>query len=284
MGLERYEEGVLDGESRKQFVSDVESVMKKQVFGNESMGREAQWTFMWAPGNRRMAKYSMSGVTVGKIIRGLSTISKTVFAPHLDQESKNEDDANSIRQQNLILESKWDCICNNLIPMWDWIERKEEFSEKDILVLHKYTAIFINQWVELCGGLHMTNYIHVVGAGHLTYFAKTYGNLYRFSQQGWESLNKLIKHYYYNNTNHGGSYENGGKDENGSYTKGSISGQHCLPLMRFCQRFMMWKLGHGDTYFENMCNNNEAEMNNHDINIKQIVEGTETHEIQFGIV
>jgi threonyl-tRNA synthetase len=99
--------------------------------------------------------------------------------------------------------------------MWNCIKRKEDFTERGLVVLHKYTATFMHQWVDLCAGKHMTNYIHVQGAGHLTYAAKNYGNLYRFLQQGWESLNKLIKHYYYNNTNHRGSYGNGGKDENG---------------------------------------------------------------------
>jgi hypothetical protein len=146
---------------------------------------------------------------------------------------------------------KWKKFANNLIPMWTLIEQHQDYSENDILQLHKLTAKFMDQWVDLCHGQHMTNYIHVIGAGHLTYFARHYGNLYRFSQQGWESLNKLIKHYYYNNTNHGGSYGNGGKDDNGKYSKGTITGQHCLPLMRFCQRFMMWKLGHGDRYFQN---------------------------------
>jgi hypothetical protein len=145
-------------------------------------------------------KYGMSDVSAGKIIKGLAIIAKTAFSSHLDQESKNENDAKKIKQQNLILESKWNSLSRNLIAMWDWIERKEELTEKDILVLHKYTATFINQWMELCEGKHMSNYIHVLGAGHLSYFAKNYGNLYRFLQQGWESLNKLIKHYYYNNT------------------------------------------------------------------------------------
>jgi hypothetical protein len=58
----------------------------------------------------------------------------------------------------------------------------------------------MQQWEELYGDTHITNYIHIIGSGHLPYFAKKYGNLYRFSQQGWEALNQMIKHYYFNNT------------------------------------------------------------------------------------
>jgi hypothetical protein len=289
-GLERYEESQMDGTIRKQFVLDLVDVMNKHVFGNASMGREAQWTFKYAPGNRRMPKYSMSGVTATKIIKGLPTIINTVFSTALDQEPRNENDAKQIRQQNLELKMKWELLCSNLGPMWNFIEKKEDFNEKDIVVLHRYTATFMNQWVELCNGKHMTNYIHVLGAGHLTYAAKHYGNLYRFSQQGWESLNKLIKHYYYNNTNHGGLHGNGGKDENGSYTKGTLSGQHCYPLMRFCQRFMMWKLGYGDKYFVELTNSPQMELDlNNNSNNNYYVESSDTlnedsQEVQFGII
>jgi hypothetical protein len=108
----------------------------------------------------------------------------------------------------------------------------------------------MTQWVDLFGSQHTTNYIHIIGSGHLTYFAQKYKNLYQFSQQGWEALNQLLKHYYFNNTNHGGSPGNGGKNQEGKYTNGMIGGDHCCPLMRLCQRSLMWKLGLGDKYFK----------------------------------
>jgi hypothetical protein len=45
MGLERYEDGLLDADTRKQFVIDLQAAMNKHVFGNEAMGREIQWWF-----------------------------------------------------------------------------------------------------------------------------------------------------------------------------------------------------------------------------------------------
>jgi hypothetical protein len=84
----------------------------------------------------------------------------------------------------------------------------------------------------------------------LSYFAEKYGNFYRYSQQGWESMNQLLKHYYFNNTNHGGSNGNGGKDSDGAFSKATVIGEHCRPLMKLCQRTIMWKLGLGDSYFQ----------------------------------
>jgi hypothetical protein len=281
--LERYEESKFDGDKRKELVNDLENCMNTQVFGNPATGRVSQWSFSWDDGGRRMLKYGMSGVTAGKVMRSLHFISAVLYHPKLDQESHSEMESELIRDQNLKTHTKWVSFYKNLNPMWDCIERKEDFGNSDIATLHKYTCNFMEQWLDLTKGKHMTNYIHIVGAGHLTYFASQYGNLYRFSQQGWESLNKLIKHYYYNNTNHGGSYGNGGKDTHGNYTNGTLSGQHCYPLMRFCQRFMMWKLGFGDKYFEDVAKQEQIVEVLHTFELEE-ESTTNLPELQFGII
>lgn len=54
-------------------------------------------------------------------------------------------------------------------------------------------------------------------------------------------MNQKLKHFYFNNTNHGGC---------GGNSKGAmLRGDHVRPLMRMCQRFIMWRLGHGDAFF-----------------------------------
>jgi hypothetical protein len=39
----------------------------------------------------------------------------------------------------------------------------------------------------------MTNYIHMILSGHLAFYLIKWGNLRKYSQQGWESLNLLMK-------------------------------------------------------------------------------------------
>jgi hypothetical protein len=39
----------------------------------------------------------------------------------------------------------------------------------------------------------ITNYIHMLGSGHMKYYMTIHGNLYKYSQQGWESLNEKFK-------------------------------------------------------------------------------------------
>ena len=44
---------------------------------------------------------------------------------------------------------------------------------------------FIEAWLDLLpGDIGMTNYFHIVAAGHLSYYLKEWRNLYRYSQQG----------------------------------------------------------------------------------------------------
>ena len=99
----------------------------------------------------------------------------------------------------------------------------------------------MTQWVDLAGKDNVTNYIHMVGAMHMVYFLRKYGSLYKYSQQGWENLNKKIKHYYFHNTNHGGCVGVGEE---------ATKGDHVKPLILMLQRSHLWHLGIGDAYFQ----------------------------------
>ena len=50
----------------------------------------------------------------------------------------------------------------------------------------------------------------MVGCGHILQYMSEWGNLNRFSQQGWEALNALIKLFFFRRTNKGG--HNSGAD------------------------------------------------------------------------
>ena len=92
-------------------------------------------------------------------------------------------------------------------------------------------------------GQCITNYIHIMVA-HMAYWFEEHGNLYKFNQQGWEALNQLLHQFYFGNTNHGGSCGNKMNDNE------PVKGEHCRPLMRLCQRRIMWQLGYGQAFFE----------------------------------
>jgi hypothetical protein len=179
-----------------------------------------------------------------------------LYGEDMDQESINSGEVTTIRHQNERLKAKWNELASNQVLLWKLLEQHEDYSIIDLDKLHYCCNQLMTQWLDLLGTEHMTNYLHVIGSGHVTYFARKYKNLYRYSQQGWEAFNQLIKHFYFNNTNHGGSAGNGGKNAAGQYVNGTISGDHCRPLMRLCQRTIMWKLGLADAYFEGSQRNN----------------------------
>jgi hypothetical protein len=196
-------------------------------------------------------KVSLNGNQSQKVINKFRRIAEVVFHEDLDEETINQEGANITRTCNATLLKSWHGMADNMGNMWTLIEQHEDCMDQQLDQLHLCRGKFISQWIDIAGKVHVTNYIHILGSGHLTYFASKYKNLYKFSQQGWESLNQLIKHFYFNNTNHGGSAGNGGKNAVGQYVNGIISGDHCRPLMRLCQRSIMWKLDLGNAYFRN---------------------------------
>jgi hypothetical protein len=49
-------------------------------------------------------------------------------------------------------------------------------------------------------------YLHMLGSGCIKYFMKSHFNLYKYSQKGWESLNKKVKLSFFNHTQRGRNY------------------------------------------------------------------------------
>jgi hypothetical protein len=54
-------------------------------------------------------------------------------------------------------------------------------SDDDIEMFQNHADNFFESWIELYG---VTNYIHLLGSGHMQYFLQKYGFLYLYSQQG----------------------------------------------------------------------------------------------------
>jgi hypothetical protein len=233
-----------------------------------------------------MEKPSTTGAIAQKILCRIQDLSAVAFSEELDEDSR---DGDLTRQLNMQLLHKWNDLSDNLTHLWILIKKRTDFTPDDIDSMHVMCNKFMSQWLELLGKDHLTNYMHIVGSGHLTYFASKFGNLYRYSQQGWESLNQLLKHYYFNNTNHGGAAGNGGKSSVGLYNNGVISGNHCRPLMQLCQRSVTWKLGIGDAYFKDIlqCANKEDHLDDEGLNqTQQTVAQTEhyVNEITYGVL
>jgi len=94
------------------------------------------------------------------------------------------------------------------------------------------------KWIEVFGNEGITNYIHMLGSGHILYFIKKYGCLYLYSQQGWEALNNTIQTFIHQNSQRGGF--GSGEGEKKSYI---------FPLVRMIIRDLLWKTYEADKFY-----------------------------------
>lgn len=88
---------------------------------------------------------------------------------------------------------------------------KKDFEATDILAYQSEADQFFALWVEMHGDAGVTNYIHMMGAGHFAEYLFEWKNLHRHSQQGWEAFNALLKNFYYRRTQRGGHSRGGEK-------------------------------------------------------------------------
>ena len=233
----------LDGSTKKQelFQERVQTCMRTQVLGTPQA--PAQWRFpevLAIPaskgGGTKLGRTGMSGRNAKKILVGLRSLVDVAFSGEFDDSRKEKKEAGRIK-------ALWYKLLDAAVPMIQSLDRKGDWTDEEIFIFHSMCCLFMVTYVEMFFGDGITNYIHLLGAGHITYYLFEYRNLAKFQQQGWEALNKLIILYYHHNTNRGGSKGN---------SQGAMErGDHIGPLMCLLQRRYMWLLGHGRRFFLN---------------------------------
>ena len=73
------------------------------------------------------------------------------------------------------------------------LRKKRTYTEEELAEFEDLTLEFFQLWVTLYRRHGVTNYIHMIGVGQILGYMRRYGNLNKYSQQGWEALNALIK-------------------------------------------------------------------------------------------
>jgi hypothetical protein len=97
---------------------------------------------------------------------------------------------------------------------------------------------FFEIWVSLFGRADVTNYLHLLGSGHVYHFMKKYKCLYIYSQQGWEALNSVCTGFILQNSAREG------------YGSGEGRGKSYIhPLVRYLMRDLLWETKEADRYF-----------------------------------
>jgi hypothetical protein len=145
----------------------------------------------------------------------------------------------NICTQNCAVELKdaWQDICRRFRTISTLLDSKQHFHFEDVCAFQKDADEFCSAYFALTGRDGMTNYFHLLHAGHYSYFLLKYGNLYRYSQQGWENVNAVLKRSFHQNSQKGGG-------------KGGSS--KLLQVMYRMSRQLMWRVGHLDGLFDHL--------------------------------
>jgi len=101
----------------------------------------------------------------------------------------------------------WKNIIQKYKEAVDIIDRKHNLSDEEIDLFSDTIHEMYSSMCEKVGIELITNYMHLLGAGHIEYFLTKYRNLYHFNQQGWESLNNKITTIFFHHTRKGGGKE-----------------------------------------------------------------------------
>lgn len=135
------------------------------------------------------------------------------------------------------MRSNWLQIADLFKEIADLLDSKKKFSFDEVCNFQRKADELCCLYFAETGWDGMTNYWHLLYAGHYAYFLNKYGNLYRYSQQGWENLNSILKRTFHQNTAKGG-------------TRGGTSKQ--LPVFYRILRRFMWSNGHLDGLFKHL--------------------------------
>jgi hypothetical protein len=79
-----------------------------------------------------------------------------------------------------------------------------DFTEDEVVLVQKQIDSFNACWLELAHKEGMTNYIHMLSAGHIDFYLRKWKNMYRYQNQGWEHLHLQITYVFHHLTQHGG--------------------------------------------------------------------------------
>jgi hypothetical protein len=99
--------------------------------------------------------------------------------------------------------SWWSVALNNYRIAMVLLRKRDDFTNPEIASYQHHADLFFQAWIRLWQKEGITNYIHMIGSGHISDYLFKWKNLYRFSQQGWEAMNSLIKTFFFRRTNHG---------------------------------------------------------------------------------
>jgi hypothetical protein len=220
------------------FVETVETLVNTTIFGNYE--QPACWRFPLDKSNNEVHSITMDNNRSRALMKNCTGLINLCVRCDNDNHAR--------------IQKFYDCI-SNYNKMFEMLRKKDDFTDDEILEFQKLADYFYDEWIDLQGREGITNYIHMIGSGHVADFLYEFRNLYRHSQQGWEHLNSFLKVYFFRRTMRGG---------------GTTGGSKIKPLAKWLARRMVWMAG---TTYETILdfNSNEGIVENESIDDEDII-------------
>ena len=84
------------------------------------------------------------------------------------------------------------------------LRKNTDYTDDEISLFQQHIDAWFCDWVDMYGKEGCTNYTHMLSSSHIMRYMHEWRRQYRYSQQGWEALNALMKAYFFRRTNRGG--------------------------------------------------------------------------------
>jgi hypothetical protein len=137
-------------------------------------------------------------------------------------------------------QSNWYLFLEAYIKFIGLLTVSRDYTVEDIVLLEQYQNETYRLLKAHCGGNDaITNYFHDLGAGHVLWMCKRYGNIWRFRNEGAEAYNKNLSKRC--------------NMFNSSGNRGNVKGRgNVLPfevLGKWMGRYAMWQLDYANDLF-----------------------------------
>jgi hypothetical protein len=205
-----------DTHATAEFILEVERYVNEKIFGEPDA--PSGWKFPYE--EKRLGEVKFSNWRARRIIEEFDGLADLC-----------------IPETELELRQQWKGIATQYLEVIRLLRRKKNFNSSQIDAFQQKADSFFINWLALVGYDGITNYVHMLGAGHIRFFLRKWGSLYRLQNQGWEQYNGRVAAFWHHRTSKGGS----------KYDKSKI-----LPIAKWLLRLMLWKTGEGENYFINV--------------------------------
>jgi hypothetical protein len=226
IGAKRFQRGSRSI-SLKNYIEHMERIVRTRILGTRL--RPKQWKFPTSGDGKEVGQVKLSNKNTRKFIKNLTALVHAIFDKEEDEQDRDA----------------WSCVITNYDAAMEILRQQREYTDDDIDKFQDHVDNFFEEYIKILGVEGITNYIHMLGSGHVKYYMQEHRNLYKYSQQGWESLNAKFKQVFFNHTQRGGN--------SGKYSEESER-SYLFSVMKAFQRELLWISGDAENYFRSVHN------------------------------